>query len=152
MPVQARPVRPGRITRARVLWIEANPVSGGSHSQVQFPSELHRFFRLPSNARIGDTRHIGVLAGGVRFPAKKMDFHHNGMWRLNLPTSRQGLGGYRGNLVVFERTDAANLYRLWIVAPAGPLAKKLYREARANRGLGSTTREDGRPRRYGVFT
>lgn len=144
-------VSPARIARARVLWIEANPVFGGSRSQVQFPAELHRFFHLPATPQIGDTTFVAVMAGGVRFPAKKMDFHHNGMWRLNLPTSRQGLGGYRGNLLVFERTDTPNLFRLWIVAPGGPLVRKLQREARASRGLGSTTREDGRPRRYGLF-
>src|SRR5437660_1146647 len=50
--------------RARVMWIEANPVFGGSRSQVQFPADLSGFFGLPKNAVL-DTQERAAVACGA---------------------------------------------------------------------------------------
>jgi len=140
-----------RIRNARVLWIDADPVFGGSRSQVQFPVELSGFFRLPQQATFGTTKQIAVSAAGWDFSVKKMDFHHNQMWRLNLPTSRQGYGGYMHRILVFERTDHENRYRLWTFERAHPLIRRLRLASRAKGRIGSTVREDGRRRLFGFF-
>jgi hypothetical protein len=140
-----------RIRRARVLWIEADPVFGGSLSQVQFPVELSGFFGLPQNAVFGTTKEIAVSAAGVDFPRKKMDFHHNQMWRLNLPTARQGLGGYPQRILVFEKTNRQHRFRLSTLEPGQPLMRKLRSVSRARGRIGSTRREDGSPRTFGYF-
>lgn len=147
----ARATIQSRVRRATVLWIEADPVFGGSQSQVQFPVELSSFFRLPKAPAVGAQTRIAVEIAGVRYPAKKMDFHHNGMWRLNLPTKRQGLGGYRGQLLAFQRTTASNCFLLWLVPSSSPLARRLRTAARTARGLAFTPREDGGRRYFGVL-
>ena len=137
------------IGKAKVLWIEADPVFGGSMSQVQFPVELSSFFYLPAHALFGETRQIAVSAAGIDFQRKKMDFHHNQMWRLNLPTARQGCGGYEGNILVFERTVRKDRFRLWTIGPGHPLFRKLRAHCRTAGRIGSTRREDGSPRAFG---
>lgn len=140
-----------RINRANVLWIEADPVFGGSLSQVQFPVELSGFFGLPQNATFGQTKQVAVSAAGVDFHEKKMDFHHNQMWRLNLPTRRQGYGGYAGQILVFEKTDKNNRFRLWTLEATHPLVRRLRLTSRVSGMTGSTVREDGSRRLYGYF-
>jgi len=140
-----------RIRNAKVLWIEADPVFGGSQSQVQFPVELSAFFGLPQGAVRGAARQVGVSIAGVDFPAKKMDFHHNQMWRLNLPTRRQGLGGYIHMILAFEKTEHEYRFRIWILEPATPLARKLRSASRATGFNSSTQREDGSRRSFGYF-
>jgi hypothetical protein len=139
------------VTKATVLWIEADPVFGGSMSQVQFPVQLSGFFYLPPNARFGAERQVGVSAAGVDFPEKKMDFHHNQMWRLNLPTSRQGFGGYQHTILVFERTRRKNRFRLWTLESSHPLFRKLRAKCRADGKVASTRREDGSLRAFGYY-
>lgn len=140
-----------KITRASSLWIEADPVFGGSLSQIQFPVELSGFFALDSDPDIGDSTQIAVTVGGVDFPHKKMDFHHNQMWRLNLPTPRQGLGGYRGKILLFEKTAKKSRFRLWLVEPGSPFTRKLRSTSRSRGTLGSTLREDRSSRRFRYF-
>lgn len=136
---------------ASILWIEADPVFGGSESQVQFPKELAPYFRLPANPVIGDYRYRAVIHSGVLFPAKKMDFHHNDVWRLNLPTANQGLGGYVGKILAFSRTSRPDSYDLWLVQVGSPIARKLRSTARSGGELGSRPREDGTERTFGYF-
>ena len=133
------------------MWIEANPVFGGSRSQVQFPAELSKFFRLPRNPALHTAVRRGVVFGGLRYDKKKMDFHHNDVWRLNLPTARQGLGGYRDTILVFERTDRADLLRLWLVNPGTPAARQLRATSRQRGHLGFKRRDNGSRRSYGFF-
>jgi len=138
-----------RISKAKVLWIEADPVFGGSLSQVQFPVELSGFFYLPRNPRFGAQTRVGVSAAGVDFSRKKMDFHHNQMWRLNLPTKRQGFGAYVGKILAFERTAQKTHFRLWPLEKRSALFRKLRARCRAKGKVGSTRREDGRRRAFG---
>jgi hypothetical protein len=144
-----RRITPIPFSGATVLWIEANPVFGGSMSQVQFPVELSGFFSLPQNPSIGDYTEIGVCAYGIDFQPKKMDFHHNQMWRLNLPTAKQGLGGYENTILVFEKTEDIHRYRLWIVDAGSITFKRLRMASRTGGKIGSTTREDGSQRWFG---
>lgn len=134
-----------------ILWIEADPVFGGSRSQVQFPEELAPFFRLPTQRQIGASVQRAVTIAGIPFPAKKMDFHHNDVWRLNLPTPRQGLGGYAGRILVFQRTREVERFNLWTVEPGTPLARQLVAAARRDGAIGSRIRDDGSERTYGYF-
>ena len=136
---------------ARVLWIDANPVFGGSQSQVQFPAELSGFFSLPSTPSIGDHVPRGIHCAGLLFPAKKMDFHHNDVWRLNLPTLKQGLGGYPGKLLVFEKTKNQKIYIFWLVEKTSSIAKKLKAQTRYSGKVGFKWRDNGTKRRYGYF-
>jgi hypothetical protein len=123
-----------KIGKATTLWIESDPLSGGSHSQVEFAVEVGPFFGGPSKPSFGDEMQIGVECAGITFPAKKMDFHHNEVWRLNLPTAKQGLGQYESMILVFQKTQTPGRYCLCKVEPNSPLA----------RGLRKKTREKGR--------
>jgi hypothetical protein len=137
--------------KATVLWIEADPVFGGSRSQVQFPVELAPFFSLPHGPHIGDHVQRGVIFGGVIFSGKKMDFHHNDVWRLNLPTARQGLGGYQGKILVFKKSSKKGQLYLWIADRKTPALRRLRRATRTHGRLGSKTRDDGKKREFGYF-
>jgi hypothetical protein len=140
-----------RITHAKVLWIDADPVFGGSGSQVQFPVELRAFFSLSANPTIGDHVSRSVHCAGLPFESKKMDFHHNDMWRLNLPTANQGLGGYAGHLLVFEKTANEEDYLFWLVPKGSPVARKLRAYTVSHGRLGYKLRDNGTKRRFGFF-
>lgn len=140
-----------RVKNARVLWIDADPVFGGSGSQVQFPAELSEFFFLPSSPAIGQYVSRAVHCAGLLFSGKKMDFHHNDVWRLNLPTKIQGLGGYGGHILVFERTRQEKIFRLWLVEKESTLARKLSGRAASTGRIGFKLRDNGTKRRYGYF-
>ena len=139
------------VSRARVMWIDSDPVFGGSRSQVQFPAELSGFFGLPRNPALHTAVRRGVIFAGLDYRRKKMDFDHNDVWRINLPTARQGLGGYPGTILVFEKTVRPNLLRLWLVNPGTPVARLLRKTSQRRGKLGSKRREDGTRRRYGFF-
>jgi len=139
------------INFANVLWIDADPVFGGSRSQVQFPVELRAFFYLPATPHIRDSVIRGIRFAGVLFPGKKMVFHHNDVWRLNLPTTKQGLGGYQGKLLVFERTNNQKIFRLWCIEKDSSAAKKLKVETAAYGVRKHKMRDNGTKRPYGFF-
>jgi hypothetical protein len=140
-----------KVSAAHILWIDADPVFGGSRSQVQFPVELRGFFSLPSNPTIGEYVSRSVHCAGLSFPGKKMDFHHNDVWRLNLPTTRQGLGGYAGKLLVFEKTSDEKTYLLWAVKKKSSVARKLRSRTASFGKAGFKFRDNGTKRRYGYF-
>jgi hypothetical protein len=139
------------IRRARVFWIESEPLSGGSASQVEFPVEIGPFFGGSSRPSIGDELWIRLISAGVEYPSKKMDFHHNDVWRLNLPTGRQGLGPYRRTILCFEKTLNPDLFRLTVVQLNSPLERALKRTTRRGGRIGNTLRASGHPRGYGYF-
>jgi hypothetical protein len=134
---------------ARVLWIQADPLSGGSGSQVEFPLELGPFFGGSDHPNVGDELFISILTAGVRFPSKKLDCHHNDVWRLNLPTPHQGHGPYRRTLLCFERTEEPSVVRLTVLVPGTPLEQTLRRTTR-RLGRIRTTLPNGN-REYGFF-
>ncbi len=142
---------PKTLKSAKVLWIEADPVFGGSLSQVQFPAELSNFFSLPVSAPKKAFEMRAVLIAGVQFPAKKMDFHHNDVWRLNLPTPNQGLGGYEHRILVFEKTPDKKVYRLSVIDKGSPLDRKLRQLAKAEGQVGHRVRDDDTKREFGFF-
>ena len=80
-----------------------------------------------------------------------MDFHHNDVWRLNLPTANQGLGGYIGHLVVFEKTANEEDYLFWLVLKGSPVARKLRAHTVSLGKTGFKLRDNGTKRRYGFF-
>jgi hypothetical protein len=133
------------------MWIEADPVFGGSRSQVQFPAELSGFFGLPRNPPLLTAVRRGVIFAALDFPPKKMDFHHNDVWRLNLPTANQGLGGYRGMILVFEKTARTKVFRLWLLERGTPSAKLLRANCQTRGKLGFKFRDDRTRRQYGFF-
>lgn len=139
------------IEAANVLWIESDPLSGGSRSQVEFPVEVGPFFGCSSNPSIGQSIEISIECAGITFPAKRLDFHHNGVWRLNLPTAREGLGEYQNTVLCFQKTERKGHYRLWKVNLGSPLAE-LLREKASNQGqLLITSRITGGERECGYF-
>ena len=140
---------PMTLRTAKVLWIRADPLSGGSRSQVEFPLEVGPFFGGSDHPQVGDELSISILSAGVRFPPKKMDCHHNDVWRLNLPTPHQGHGPYRGTILCFERTDEPTVVRLTIVRPGTPL-ERMIRRATHRLGRFRTTLPNGH-REYGFF-
>jgi hypothetical protein len=139
------------LKNAKVLWIDADPVFGGSRSQVQFPAEVSSFFALPPAAQKKAYEMRSVLIAGVQFPEKKMDFHHNDVWRLNLPTPNQGLGGYEHRVLVFEKTADKKVYRLSVVDKGSPLGRKLLQLAKTEGQVGNRSRDDGTRRDFGFF-
>jgi hypothetical protein len=139
------------IGAAHVLWIDADPVFGGSKSQVQFPVELSKFFSLPSNPDIGQHVSRSIHSAGLTFDGKKMDFHHNDVWRLNLPTTRQGLGGYEGQLLIFERSNDEKVYSFWVVEKGTTLARKLRGHTLSFGKIGFKLRDNGEKRPFGFF-
>lgn len=140
-----------KVSRARVMWIEADPVFGGSRSQVQFPAELSGFFGLPKHPRLHTEVRRGVIFATLLYPLKKMDFHHNDVWRLNLPTAKQGLGGYRGRILVFEKTTRSEIFRLWLLEVGSPSTRLLRAQCQRKGKLGFKVRDDGTRRQYGFF-
>jgi hypothetical protein len=140
-----------RVSRARVMWIEADPVFGGSRSQVQFPAELSGFFGLSNKPQLHTEVSRGVIFAALQYPSKKMDFHHNDVWRLNLPTARQGLGGYPGTILVFEKTERPEVFRLWLLGRGTPAARLLRTNCHRRGRLGSKLRDNGTRRQYGFF-
>lgn len=80
-----------------------------------------------------------------------MDFHHNDVWRLNLPTTRQGLGGYAGKLLVFEKTDDESTFLLWLVEKGSSVTTKLRAHTASHGKTGFKFRDNGTKRRYGYF-
>jgi hypothetical protein len=135
------------VTKARVLWIDSEPLSGGSRSQVEFPLEVGPFFGGSRRPSIGDELSVSVLSAGVVFMAKKLDCHHNDVWRLNLPTPKQGLGPYSRATLCFERTDRSDVFRLTVVPRNSALDRVLRRVTRQRgtieRTLPGGTRELG---------
>ncbi|MDF0674955.1 MAG: hypothetical protein P0120_11565 [Nitrospira sp.] len=139
------------IKRATVLWIEAEPLSGGSHSQVEFPVEVGPFFGGSSNPAVGNEMDISVRCAGISFAHKKMDFHHNNVWRLNLPTAKQGLGQYRDSLLVFQKTDDRGRFLLWKEIVKSPLGKKLRKQAKKKGQIIRRRKTTGGFRECGCF-
>lgn len=140
-----------RLTKAKAFWIESDPLSGGSRSQIEFPIEVGVFFGGSRSPRIGDSLSIKVASAGVRYLSKKMDFHHNDVWRLNLPTVRQGLGPYAKTLACFERAERPGVFRLTIVPKRSALADKLRKWTKVHGSVGFTRRTSGAKRYYGYF-
>jgi hypothetical protein len=140
-----------RVRRARVLWIMSDPLSGGSRNQVEFPVAAGPFFGL--NARIRTpvkVTRLTVEVLGIRFTRRKMDFHHNQVWRLNLPTIRQGLGSYQGKILFFERIRPG-LFRLWKLPANDPWFRIIRQRTRLRGYIGRTRRLGGGLRFWGYF-
>jgi hypothetical protein len=78
-----------------------------------------------------------------------MDFHHNNVWRLNLPTVRQGLGPYGRTILCFEHTDREDVYRLTLVPLHSALERSLRRSTRRDGNIKTTL--PGGQREYGFF-
>lgn len=140
-----------KVKAANVLWIDADPVFGGSKSQIQFPDELSPFFALPSNPSEGEYVSRAIHSAGLTFPGKKMDFHHNDVWRLNLPTGKQGLGGYQGHLLVFEKTNDEKVYLFWAIEKESSIARKIKANTASLGKSGFKLRDNGTKRRFGFF-
>jgi hypothetical protein len=136
---------------AKVLWIESEPLSGGSRSQVEFPADLGPFFGASARAKVGDELEIGVDYAGVEFGAKKMDFHQNLVWRLNLPTKPQGIGDYAGAVLVFSKTAKPSRFSLWVLDPRSTVLKRLRAKSKMGGLIGYTTRVGGSKRLHGYF-
>jgi hypothetical protein len=136
---------------ARVFWIEAEPLMGGSGSQTECPLESAPFFGLPNSPVIGDQLMITLESAGVQFQPKKVDCHHNDVIRVNLPTARQGLGHYENSVLVFEKTNTIGVLRLTIVPLSLDLIRRLHGLSRRNRALKHTFRTDGSKRYYGYY-
>jgi hypothetical protein len=139
------------VGKATTLWIESDPLSGGSHSQVEFPVEVGQFFGGTSRPSFGDDMQIAIDCAGITFPAKKMDFHHNEVWRLNLPTAKQGLGQYEKMILVFQKAQTRGKYHLCKVRPDSPLARVLRKKARAKGRLIKKKKFTGGFRLCGYF-
>jgi hypothetical protein len=136
---------------ASVLWIESEPLSGGSRTQVEFPGEVGTFFGGSNSPAVGEELQIAVTCAGIAFPPKKFDFHHNEVWRLNLPSAREGLGQYRNSILCFERTSTNGRYRLTKVDPDSPLFEILRERAISDGQLIVRQRSDGTDRECGFF-
>lgn len=138
------------LKNARVLWIEAGYLSGGSRSQIEFPVDFGDFFSI--NNTHEDVA-VQLIYMDKTFPAKRMEFHNNSVWRLNLPTKRDGLGSrgfYDGMIFVFEKTSQNNVFLLWLTKPDTTIHAQLRAETHES-NHGYLKRRTGELREYGYW-
>lgn len=100
------------LRRAEILWIEAEPTSGGSENQTEVPKEAGPFFGGSEDPSGEERIYVTFLFGGREIENKLVNFRPrdpssklNSMWRVNLPTANQGgPGSYDNKVVVFRQT------------------------------------------------
>lgn len=90
------------------FWVEAGSMSsGGSHNQLELPRGANRFFGFVHRDYGIAHRTIGSLnltLSNREWSNRPLTWHgHNGMERINLPTSTQGGFEYRNTAVLFRR-------------------------------------------------
>lgn len=141
------------ITKAATLWIESGAMSGGSRNQIELTDELVRFFdsdtlrlekcnvRLP-NGTVAPGR--PAVHRGRRY-GQRVD-----IWRLGLPTQRQGAPRYPGTVVRLDKVKSKKgyVYELTVTSPGSTVSKQWKAEARANGKVDSTGGPHGRSYGY----
>jgi HKD family nuclease len=140
---------PTELANASSLWIKGS-LMGGSDNQLELPQGVAQFFGFSSGMRtIGESIDLQLIwnkqnRGGW------LKFWRNGVWRLRLPTIREGGPSFRGTVIRLDRTDSANSY-IVRTAPEGSDAADKW--ASKSRHLGSIqfTMKNGKGRQYGWF-
>lgn len=133
---------PTDLAGASWLWIEATgPLEGGSNNQLELMLDAHHFF-YPDGEPARDEKRslIFVDAAGATYENPDRVIHYNGpplmpkgnsMWRIRLPTAREGLSGYQegGVAVRFGRTAVADRYTVEFATIGSPEAEAWIRES-----------------------
>lgn len=99
------------LRRSQVFWIEAEPTFGGSGNQTEVPKKAGPFFGGSEDPSDGEEIYATFIFAGRRIKNKKINFRSpsqkeslNSMWRVNLPTAKQGgPGSYEGKIAVFQQ-------------------------------------------------
>ena len=132
-----------KITKATTFWIKAGAMSGGSRNQIELTDELVRFFDQASrNAEKCDVRlPNGSIATGR--PAKHRGRRYGqwvDIWRLGLPTSRQGGPRYPGSVIRLDKVKTTNrfIYEMTVTS-AGSFVFRQWRAAARAKGKTSST-------------
>jgi hypothetical protein len=140
---------PSVLRQAGTMWIElVRKPEGGAFNQAELLLTAHHFFypnqQTPSKAQA--RRLVFADATGRRYEDPNRSIRFNGpplratgnsMWRVYMPTEREGLVGYQDGdvLVRFERTATPDMYIIsiaesnspeaaaWIAASAGVAMK-----------------------------
>lgn len=138
------------------LWVElVRRPEGASYNQIELLLTAHHFFypgvteppkEVPRRLTFIDA--TGAIFDGsdrsVRFNGPPLRSTGNGMWRVYMPTAREGMAGYQDGdvLVRFQRTATADEYLVeladtrsphaheWIASSAGIATKMGYRPRR----------------------
>lgn len=138
-----------RIGQARVLWIEAGAMSGGSRNQVEFNRDLAGFFgpvrsstqylRMSVDGRVWDDRPL----------SPKTTTFGVDIWRLSLPTTEQSGLTYAGRVIRVQRgrDDGRTVFELDVADLDSPRYRRWWREANRRGYLGQTSGD----RNYGVL-
>lgn len=135
---------------ARVLWIEAGAMSGGSRNQIEFSDDLVGFFTTSPPA-VGATETINISVTRrwqeCVLAAKRTSFGVP-IWRLSLPTAERGGEHYSGMVIRFERSGPAGskYFEVSVAEPASTEATA-WETATADTGTNGSTSGN---RRYGL--
>jgi len=119
------------VRTAKVLWIAAGAMSGGSRNQVEFNEQLATFF----TPDLDDQVLLRVLCGRVvwnnRPLTPKTTTFGVKIWRLSLPTSAHGAPSYPGRVLRFTRTGSPDqtMFRLDVADEQSRKHQQWIREA-----------------------
>lgn len=140
--VESEPA-PADLKNAQWMWTEAlRPLEGGSHNQLElFLSGYHFFYDEdePPRDELRSLEFVDVDGRVYDNPDRIVHFNGpplmsrgNAMWRIRLPTAREGLEGYQAGQVVlrFLRTEMPNRYLLEICELGSDMALDWERASR----------------------
>jgi HKD family nuclease len=144
--------------QAQTLWVElVRKPEGGAFNQVELLLSAHDFFypknQNPSKAipkRLTFTDASGAVYANrdrsIRFNGPPLRAKGNSMWRIYMPTEKEGLTGYQDGdvLVRFDRTTTPDHY-LISIADINSLEAASWLDSSS----GIATKQGVRPRRMG---
>lgn len=128
------------IADARVLWIEAGQMSGGSRNQIEFSEELAGFLGPVSNKSKLIKIRVGDETWTNRPLTPKTTSFGVSIWRLGLPTTHMCGLTYPGSFVRLERSRDSNgeYFQLTVAIPDSTELDAWRSEANRTGFLGRT--------------
>jgi HKD family nuclease len=148
----------GVLRKASTMWIElVRKPEGGAFNQAELLLTAHHFF-YPNQQTPSKAQPRGLVFAdatgqiyenphrSIRFNGPPLRATGNSMWRVYMPTEREGLVGYQDGdvLVRFERTSTPDMYTVAIAESNGPEAAAWIAAS-----AGVATKPGSRPRRMG---
>lgn len=139
---------PTELAGAGSFWIEAGFLSGGSHNQLELPNGVEAFFGIPEASP--DVVQNLTLQIEEKSWSSWIRFWGNQVWRLRLPTVRDGLGNYENRLIRFDRTRQTRRFSIQIT-PLEGVQSQQWRGRSLEMGTLRQTQPVEGGREYGWF-
>jgi hypothetical protein len=140
---------PTELAAATSFWIEAGFLSGGSSNQLELPNGVETFFGVPTGG-LRRAKHPIILVTEESEWEAWIQFWGNQVWRLRLPTEREGLGNYAGLVICFHKTHNEHHFLLELARPT-EVAARGWSDTSRERGALRRTRPGYGGRDYGWF-